>query len=187
MEGVPGFSFAICEKQALAKLKNKKPKSLCLDLYAQAEGLKDCGVTSAGQFRFTPPTHSILAYHTAILEWEDEGGWKGRGGRYEENYKVLEKGIKQMGLEFYVKDPIARGYIITTILSPVSEPNWDFEFLYKFLADRGFVIYPGKLAKAESFRIGTIGKVYPADVENLMLVLKEAFSQMGISLPLSGN
>lgn len=72
-----------------------------------------------------------------------------------------------------------RGKIITTIMSP-SHPNWNFEFLYSFLGDRGYVIYPGKLSKADSFRLGTIGKIFPQDVDNLLLVLREGFRQMGV-------
>ncbi|CAD7954442.1 unnamed protein product [Amoebophrya sp. A120] len=182
IEGVPGFAFAIYEKEALERLAERKPKSLALDLFAQAKGLS----TGNRQFRFTPPTQAILAYHQALLEWEEEGGWKGRGGRYRENYDVIINGLekKDFGLEFYVK-PEYRGYIITTVLSPTNllknKEKWDFQFLYDFLATRGFVIYPGKLAKADSFRIGTIGKIYPEDCENFLLVLKQGFDKMGIT------
>merc|ERR1711953_858460 len=66
-------------------------------------------------------------------------------------------------------------------------PGWNFEFLYKFLSDRGFVIYPGKLAKADSFRLGSIGRIYPEDCENLMCVMREAFERMNIKLPLESE
>lgn len=182
MEGVPGFSFAVYCQKELAKLEGKTPRSLALDLYAQAQGL----TTGIGQFRFTPPTQPILAYHQALVEWDEEGGWEGRGGRYKANYEVLKKGLEKNGFEFYV-DEGDRGYIISTILSPAKHPNWDFQFMYDFLAERGYVIYPGKLSKADSFRLGTIGKVYPHDCEILILLLEDAFKQMGVPLPLTGD
>ncbi|CAD7963495.1 unnamed protein product [Amoebophrya sp. A25] len=177
VEGVPGFAFCVYEKAAMETLSGKKPKSLALDLYGQAKAL----TSGVMQFRFTPPTQAILAYHQALLEWNAEGGWKGRGGRYKQNYEVIKQGLESMGLRFYVQDP-HRGFIITTVLSP-EHKNWDFQFLYDFLAQRGFVIYPGKLAKADSFRIGTIGKIFPADCENFLLVLRDGFRQLGIPIP----
>eukprot|EP00392_Amoebophrya_sp_AT5.2_P011086 g11161.t1 len=176
VEGVPGFAFALYDKFALEKLEGKKPKSVALDLYGQAKGL----TTGSRQFRFTPPTQAILGFHQALVEWEQEGGWRARGGRYQANYEVIKRGCDELGLDFYVPEA-HRGIIITTVLSPSEDPSWDFPFLYDYLQQRGFVIYPGKLAKADSFRIGSIGKIYPEDCENFVLVLKDAFAKMGIA------
>lgn len=83
-----GFSFVVFDKQAFKKLEGRQPRSLVLDLHAQAKGLSP-QLGGNGQFRFTPPTHTILAFHQALIEWEAEGGWQGRGGRYQANYEVL--------------------------------------------------------------------------------------------------
>ena len=88
-----------------------------------------------------------------------------------------------MCFQFYVPEAHL-GYIITTVLAP-THANWDFQFLYDFLATRGYVIYPGKLAKVDSFRIGTIGKLEPSDCSNFLLALREAFRQMQVPLPLA--
>jgi 2-aminoethylphosphonate-pyruvate transaminase len=40
-----------------------------------------------------------------------------------------------------------------------ADPNFVFQTFYDKLRDRGFVIYPGKLTVADSFRIGCIGRI----------------------------
>lgn len=65
-----------------------------------------------------------------------------------------------------------QGCIISTFVSP-KDPNWDFERFYNFLSDKGCVIYPGKLTKVDSFRIGTIGHLFPAQFEMLLGVIQE--------------
>ena len=50
--------------------------SLSLDLYEQKEGLD-----KNGQFRFTPPTHTMLAFRKALEEFKDQGGLRGRRDR----------------------------------------------------------------------------------------------------------
>jgi len=45
--------------------------------------------------------------------------------------------------------------------------------MYDYLADRKMLIYPGKLTKLETFRLGSIGELYPKDCEHLMLEIKK--------------
>jgi 2-aminoethylphosphonate-pyruvate transaminase len=45
------------------------------------------------------------------------------------------------------------------------------------LNDRGFVIYPGKLSKANAFRIGNIGQIFPDDVKGLIAAIKEVMEE----------
>ena len=88
--------------------------------------------------------------------------------------------MKSLGLEFYVADK-DRGCIITTVLSP---PGLQFEKFYDYLFKSGYIIYPGKTAKVDSFRIGTIGQVYPSDMEDLCAMIKLAFEDQGIKTPI---
>jgi 2-aminoethylphosphonate-pyruvate transaminase len=165
IEGVPGFSFSLCKKSELEKAKGQS-RSLSLDLYDQWAGLE-----ASGQFRFTPPTLSIMAFRQAMRELEKEGGIKARERRYKENKQVLDAGMGKMGFKQYLR-PDIQGHIITSFLYP-NDPNFNFERFYKKLNDRGFVIYPGKLSKADAFRIGNIGQIFPDDVRALILAIKE--------------
>jgi 2-aminoethylphosphonate-pyruvate transaminase len=76
LQGVPGFSYAICRKSKLFQCKGNC-KSLCLDLVDQVEVLD-----KTSQFRFTPPTHTLLAFRQALAEFWKEGGTEGRAKRY---------------------------------------------------------------------------------------------------------
>jgi len=61
--------------------------------------------------------------------------------------------------------------IITAFRYP--RPGFEFQPFYEALKQRGFVIYPGKVSRAETFRIGTIGQVFADDVERLLAAVAE--------------
>jgi 2-aminoethylphosphonate-pyruvate transaminase len=174
IEGVPGFSFIIAKRDTLVKTKGQA-RSLSLDVFAQWEGLEN-----TGQFRFTPPTHAILAFHQAILEHEAEGGVAGRSARYQNNYRVLMAGMRQMGFEEYL-EPEKQGYIISSFLYP-EHPNFDFNRFYNLLNEKDFVIYPGKLTQANAFRIGNIGRITEDDIRNLLEAIRVTLDEMGVVL-----
>ncbi|HEY1338075.1 MAG TPA: 2-aminoethylphosphonate--pyruvate transaminase, partial [Bryobacteraceae bacterium] len=150
IEGVPGFGFILARREALLSAKGRA-RTLSLDLHAQWAGLE-----ADGQFRFTPPTHVLLAFHQALDELEAEGGVAGRAARYRRNYEALARGMTELGFEHYLA-PEDRGYIITTYRYPAGD--FRFEEFYTRLSERGFIIYPGKLSQEPCFRIGTIGRL----------------------------
>jgi 2-aminoethylphosphonate-pyruvate transaminase len=168
IEGVPGFAFVLCKKTELEKSKGQA-RSLSLDLYDQWKGLE-----ANGQFRFTPPTLSIMAFQQALKELEDEGGVKAREQRYKANKKNLDEGMAALGFKKYLR-PEIQGHIITSFLYP--DADFNFENFYNKLNERGFVIYPGKLSKANAFRIGNIGQIFPEDVKALIEAIKEVMEE----------
>ncbi|MCF8277095.1 MAG: 2-aminoethylphosphonate--pyruvate transaminase [Flavobacteriales bacterium] len=171
IEGVPGFSFTLVSQAALKECEGRS-RTLSLDLFAQWKGLEN-----NGQFRFTPPTHSLLAYHQAIKELYAEGGVEGRSARYQKNYQTLVGGMRNMGFTEYLPEE-KQGYIITTFNHPDSA-NFNFNAFYEKLNERGFAIYPGKLTKADCFRIGNIGRISTEDVEALLSAIAEVKAEMG--------
>ncbi len=160
IEGVPGFGFVLARRDQLMAAKGLA-RTLSLDLHAQWAGLE-----GDGQFRFTPPTHVLLAFHQALLELEAEGGVPGRAARYRSNYEALTKGMSAMGFEAYLA-PEDQSYIITTWRYP-DDPAFRFDEFYSRLSDAGFLIYPGKLSQAPCFRIGTIGRLNETDIRRLL-------------------
>ena len=172
IEGVPGFGFCICRREALESTKGWA-RTLSLDLLAQWQGLE-----SNGQFRFTPPTHTILAFDQALTELEAEGGVKGREKRYRCNYETLVRGMREMGFVEYVPEEL-QGIIITSFRYPDDEA-FDFVNFYERLSDNGFVIYPGKVTGADCFRIGNIGRVFPSDVKALLHTVRDTLEEMGV-------
>src|ERR1700684_972977 len=96
IEGVPGFGFVLARRSQLIAAKGRA-RTLSLDLHAQWEALE-----AGGQFRFTPPTHAMLAFHQALRELEAEGGVPGRAARYHRNREALVKGMEAVGFELYL-------------------------------------------------------------------------------------
>jgi 2-aminoethylphosphonate-pyruvate transaminase len=174
LEGVPGFSFALARRAALVATEGFA-RSVSLNLLAQWKGLE-----KDGQFRFTPPTHALLAFHQALVEFEQEGGTEGRAGRYRANRDILVEGMRELGFREFLS-PERRGYIITSFLYP-EHPRFSFDEFYERLNARDFVIYPGKVTEADCFRIGSIGRISPPDVRGLLAAIAEVLSEMGIDL-----
>ena len=160
IEGVPGFAFVLARREPLSAAEGHA-RTLSLDLHGQWAGLE-----SGGQFRFTPPTHALLAFHQALDELDAEGGVAGRGARYAANHAALMRGMNQLGFEAYLA-PKDQSYIITSFRYP-ADTDFRFEDFYASLSNLGFVIYPGKLSQEACFRIGTIGRLYPSDIEALV-------------------
>ncbi|HFC05327.1 MAG TPA: 2-aminoethylphosphonate--pyruvate transaminase [Rhizobiales bacterium] len=169
IEGVPGFGYVLCRRDLL-EASQGKAHSVSLDLYEQWQAME-----KTAQFRFTPPTHVLVAFAQALREHTQEGGVKARGKRYQRNCNTLLKGMRKMGFETLLDDEDA-GPIIQTFLSP-ADGNFNFDKFYEALRHHGFAIYPGKLTKRDSFRIGTIGKldidVFDRLLKAIALVLKD--------------
>lgn len=174
IEGVPGFSYTLAKRDSLMECKGIS-RSLSLDLFAQWEGLE-----KNGQFRFTPPTHTILAFYQAIKEHEAEGGVPGRAERYKNNYKTLVTGMTEMGFKLYL-EPEKQGYIISSFLYP-DDTSFNFETFYMKLNERDYVIYPGKLSQVDCFRIGNIGRLKQEHMEGLLVAIKEVLAEMNVTL-----
>jgi 2-aminoethylphosphonate-pyruvate transaminase len=173
LEGVPGLGFVVCRKSALAEC-NGNATTLVLDLFEQAEGF-----AKTGQYRFTPPIHVIVALGKAIEEHAAEGGVAGRGKRYAENARVLIDGMRAMGFRTLLPDAL-QAPIIVTFHMP-TDPKFVFQRFYDGLKDRGYVIYPGKLTVADSFRIGCIGRLYPKDMKGALAAVRDVLDEMRVS------
>jgi 2-aminoethylphosphonate-pyruvate transaminase len=177
LEGVPGFSYVLARREALEGTLGYA-RSVSLDLLAQWHGLK-----RDGQFRFTPPTHALLAFAQALREFREEGGVAGRSQRYRSNRDVLLPGMRRLGFREYLT-PERQSDIITSFRY-LEDPAFDFAQFYRLLSDRGMIIYPGKVSDADCFRIGTIGRISPDDVKALLTEIARVFEQMGVKMPKS--
>lgn len=175
IEGVPGFSFVLCQREIL-KACEGFARSLSLDLLGQLNGFE-----RNGQFRYTPPTHAILAFDQALRELDSENGIAGRGKRYAENHQVLLGEMRKLGFRPYL-DPQVQSHIITAFLTP-NDQRFSFDVFYRRLSERGFIIYPGKLTKVDTFRIGNIGRLFPEDLEQLVHAVQLVLEEMGCQLP----
>lgn len=164
IQGVPGFSFIIARRELLEKSRTKA-RSLSLDLYDQWKTME-----KDGKWRFTSPTHVVLAFSKALCELEDEGGVTARNRRYTDNNRLLTESMGKMGIKPYISSEF-QGPIITTFFYP--DPcHFTFQQMYQYIKERGYAIYPGKVTEAETFRIGNIGEIYREDIMKLCEIMK---------------
>lgn len=171
-EGVPGMGFIIVRKEILAACEGNAP-SLSLDFYDQWRAME-----ANAQWRFTPPVHCIAAFDQALREHEAEGGVAGRGRRYRNNCRVLIEGMRALGFATLLPDAL-QAPIIVTFHMP-ADPAFDFKVFYRKLNERGYIIYPGKLTVAESFRIGCIGRVGEEQMQGALQAIETALDEMGV-------
>jgi 2-aminoethylphosphonate-pyruvate transaminase len=165
LQGVPGIGFCIACKEAIDASAGQA-QSLSFDLFAQWKEME-----MSGQWRFTPPTHAILALHQALKELDMEGGVAERGKRYRQNMSLLRTGMQALGFQPYLPEEL-QAPIIATFLMP-KNPAFDFHLFYERLKEKGFVIYPGKLTLIETFRIGCIGDIHPTDIQEVLKAIKD--------------
>ncbi len=172
IEGTPGMGFCIARKDTLEGCAGNCP-SLSLDLYDQWVAME-----KNAQWRFTPPVQVIAAFDQALNEFEEEGGVAGRGARYAANCKILLDGMAELGFEALLPAEL-QAPIIVTFLMP-SDPRFDFNAFYDRLKDKGYVIYPGKLTVAETFRIGCIGRLGATEMRGALAAIKHTLAEMGV-------
>lgn len=165
VQGVPGFSYIICRRSTLMECRGKS-RSVSLDLYDQWETME-----KDGKWRFTSPTHAVLAFSKALEELEKEGGVKARAKRYLENNRELIRRMEAMGIRPYI-DEEHQGPIITTFFYPEGK-KFSFDEMYRYIKERGYAIYPGKVTDADTFRIGNIGEIYLEDISRVCDILEE--------------
>ena len=161
IQGVPGFGFVIARRSAMAACEGLS-RSLSLDLYAQWH----CMESQHGKWRFTSPTHTVLAFAEALRELDAEGGIRARHQRYCTNQQLLLAGMSQLGFTPLLPRQW-HSPVITAFLSP-DHPDYRFELFYHALKQRGFVIYPGKVSQSDCFRIGNIGHLFADDIQRLL-------------------
>ena len=174
LEGIPGMGFALIRKDVLEQSQSNA-HSLSLDLYEQWKNME-----ATSQWRFTPPTHVIVAFDKALQQFHEEGGVGGRNERYSENCRILIDGMAKLGFETLLSADL-QAPIIVTFKMP-EDPKFDFNEFYDRVKDKGFVLYPGKLTVASSFRIGCIGNLNENDMHDTIGAVKEVIQELALKI-----
>ena len=178
IQGIPGFSIVLAKKSLLEAYRGQST-SYTLDVVKQYDGLEQ----NNGQFNNTPPVQAIMAFLQALQEHEKEGGTTAREERYKEMSAYISSRMQDFGFSLFL-DPRSTsfGHIITAFNSPVSNTKWNFSEFYSRLNVKGFVIYPGKASKADTFRIGSLGDISMDDCRALMNATEEVMQEMNLIL-----
>lgn len=178
IQGVPGLSL-ILTRTALLNACRGNARSFAMDVVKVWDGLE-----KNGQFLFTPPVQALVACRQAMRELEAEGGVLVRAARYRALNTYITDQMLACGFTMFLdRSKPYYGYIITAFNMPTNAcAGWDFQVFYNKLKERGFVIYPGKASRAETFRIGTFGDITMADCEALIAAVREVLADMNVKL-----
>ena len=169
-----GLSFIIGRKDIIEASKNYPTRSYYCNLYLQYEYFE-----KTGEMHFTPPVQTIYATIQALKEYFEEGE-VAKFARHRAVYDAIHEGLSELGFETIIAREVESGLVVS-VKYPDS-PNWDFEKVHDYCYERGFTIYPGKISTTNTFRLCSLGKIFPEDIKNFFIVLKEALEFYGIKL-----
>jgi len=175
LEGVPGMGFVFIRKAVIEACAGHS-QSLAMDLHDQFDYME-----RTGQWRFTPPTHVVVALSEAIAQFEEEGGQAARLARYQNNCQTLIAGLSALGLKPFLASEY-QAPIIVTFHAP-EHPAYDFKRFYDAVKARGFMLYPGKLTQVETFRVGCIGAIGRVEMQQAVAAVGDAMRELGLTRP----
>ena len=170
LQGVPGFGCVVARRASLSACRDQA-RSLSLDLYDQWQVMEQ----TPGKWRYTSPTHVVRALRQALRELDDEGGVAARHSRYTANQRLLVDELEQLGFRTLLPREL-QSPIITSFRYP-EDPRFQFTTFLAELKRRRFMIYPGKVTGADTFRIGTIGHVFAEDIRELVAAIAEVIDE----------
>ncbi|MGZ8260571.1 MAG: 2-aminoethylphosphonate--pyruvate transaminase, partial [Caldimonas sp.] len=173
LEGVPGMGFVFVRNDVIDGAAGNS-HSLAMDLHDQHVYME-----KTGQWRFTPPTHVVAALAEAVRQFVEEGGQPARLARYSANCAMLVDGMKALGFQPFLA-PEIQAPIIVTFHAP-ADPAYDFKRFYDAVKARGFILYPGKLTQLETFRVGCIGAIGPAEMKEAVAAVDGAMKELGLA------
>ena len=172
IEGPPGMGFVVVRRSTLEGCEGRS-SSLALDLFDQWTYME-----KTTQWRFTPPTHVVVALDAALDQYVAEGGQPARLARYTANFDALMAGMRELGFRSFLP-PAIQAPIIVTFHAP-ADPKYAFKPFYDRVRDKGFILYPGKLTQVETFRVGCIGAIGPAEMRHAVNAVRDTLAEMGI-------
>ena len=172
VEGPPGMGFVFVRRSVLEKCAGHST-SLALDLHDQWTYME-----KTTQWRYTPPTHIVIALDAALDQFIADGGQPARLARYTKNCEMLVAGMAEMGFRVFLA-PDIQAPIILTFHAP-ADPKYTFRDFYDRVRDKGFVLYPGKLTQVETFRVGCIGAIGPDEMRHAVNAVRDTLREMGI-------
>lgn len=175
--GMTGVSWTVGKIEEIEKSKDYPKRSYYCNLFMQYDFFN-----RAGEMHFTPPVQTVYALKQAIKEYWEEGE-QARYQRITQCWEAIHKGLEEIGLDTVIDREI-QGHLVVTVKAP-EDDKFDFFKLHDYCYERGFTIYPGKMFGLETFRLCNLGLITHTDIEDFFVVAKEAFKEMGYTIPLT--
>jgi 2-aminoethylphosphonate aminotransferase len=172
LQGMPGISFVIADRQRLQSIAGYPPRNYYFNLWRQHQWLEQ-----SGQMPFTPPVQVFYALDRALDEYFEETG-AGRHLRYTASWEALIAGLRELRLQLLL--PLEQhSRILTAVLEP-RHPHYSFKTMHDHLYARGFTIYPGKIPGLDTFRVANLGAIDRTDIEAFLEALRTYLDAYGI-------
>jgi 2-aminoethylphosphonate-pyruvate transaminase len=158
LQGIPGVSFVLARREALAALKGRPPRSVYLDLH------NHWATQEQDNTPFTPAVQVLHAMREALIELAEEGV-AARIARYAENARVLRRGMAALGFSILLPEG-ARSSVLTTFRL---KPGIAYEPLHDAMKRRGYVIYAGQGdIRTYAFRVANMGTLTPKEMDGVV-------------------
>ena len=175
--GMTGVSWTVGKIEEIEKSKDYPRRSYYCNLFMQYDFFN-----RVGEMHFTPPVQTVYALRQAIKEYREEGE-QARYQRITQCSEAIHKGLEEIGLDTVIDREI-EGHLVVTVKAP-EDDKFDFFKLHDYCYEHGFTIYPGKMFGLETFRLCNLGLITQTDIEDFFVVAKEAFKEMGYTIPIS--
>ncbi len=176
LAAMTGASWTIGNIKAIEKSKEYRRRSYYCNLFMQYDFFD-----RVGEMHFTPPVQTIYALAQALAEYFQEGE-QGRWERLQECWEAIHLGLAEIGLDSVIDKDI-QGKLVVTVKAP-DDDKFDFAALHDYCFERGFTIYPGKMFGLKTFRLCNLGLITRSDIEDYFVIARQAFKEMGYSLPI---
>lgn len=170
-----GLSFVIGKRKLIEQSGNYPGRSYYCNLYLQYRHFEQ-----TGEMHFTPPVQTVYAAVQAVREYFQEGE-QNRWARHNRVFAAIQKGLDELGFKDAIRRELQAGLVIS-VRYPDDE-NWDFSAVHDYCYQKGFTIYPGKIAESDTFRLCAFGAIDENDIEAFFVVFKEALAMQNISVP----
>ena len=170
-----GLSFIIGRKSLIEASKDYPKRSYYCNLYLQYHVFE-----TTGEMHFTPPVQTIYATVQALKEYFAEGE-KEKWARHLRVFEAIHEGLDRLGFRDVIRREWQAGLVVS-VYYPDDE-NWDFGKVHDYCYERGYTIYPGKVAEANTFRLCALGAIDKKDIEQFFAVFEEALRKNNVPVP----
>lgn len=171
-----GLSFIVGNRELIEKSKDYPKRSYYCNLYLQYDFFE-----RTGEMHFTPPVQTVYATRQAIKEYFAEGESE-KWARHTRVFRAIQQGMERLGFRNVIRPEWQAG-LVASLYYP-SDTNWDFAKIHDYCYERGFTIYPGKIASTDTFRLCALGAIDEDDIKDFLAVFEEALKQNNVSVPI---
>ncbi|SKA66364.1 2-aminoethylphosphonate-pyruvate transaminase [Eubacterium uniforme] len=174
-----GLSFVIGNKEIIEKSKDYPKRSYYCNLFLQYDFFE-----KTGEMHFTPPVQTVYATIQALKEYFEEGE-EAKWARHTKVFNAIREGALKLGFKEVIKEEWQAG-LVTALVYP-DDLNWDFMKVHDYCYERGFTIYPGKIATTKTFRLCALGAIDEQDIKDFYVVFEEALRHFNVQIPVKYN